>query len=348
MRTQLFVESVELLEADKETRTVKQKIITVGESKNKRHYPETVLKGAVSLFEGAKTYADHPSRNDMRNRPERSITDITGWLSDVHFDEASKAIVGTRHFTTNQKGQDAWQLAQQVVFENAPPSLFGASINALGRGEKRDDGMMEVAEITSVVSVDDVTTPAAGGGFDKLIASDGGDIVSAVMESADYEEWLESRPDYVERLRKEMKLARQTSAVKTAKAEADRAKEALKEAEDKRRAVLKEHEATLTELDKARRELIVVETLQKVRLPAEWKADLRPRLVESEPDEWAGIIQAEEQKAKRGQRQTVDNLPKRRVQESYKPDPVAKASDSKPRADEDFNAWQSRISKLKR
>jgi len=346
MSTQLFVESVVLLEADKDNRTVTQKIIAVGESANRRFYPADVVKRATQLFEGVKTYADHPSKNDIVNRPERSISDLTGWIDNVHFNESMNAIVGTRHFTTNQKGQDAWQLAKQVVFENAPPSLFGASINALGKGVKRDDGVLEVTEISRAISVDDVTSPAAGGGFDKLLASDGG-IVAAVMSELSYEEWFEARPDFIKRAQNEWKQPRQTKALKAALAEAGGFKAQVERLSEDNATMRQAYEAIVSELDMVRRELVVIETLQKVRgLPAEWRESLRQQLVESDPDEWGTIIATEQQKAKRvSSRIGGDDFPVRRVQQAYKPTPIQESL--APKDGEDYRTWQQRISKLK-
>lgn len=320
MTTEFIREAVEFLEADRDNRSIRQVIIRAGASKNNRNYPEAVLKQAASLFEGVKTYADHPSKSDMRNRPERSISELTGWIDGVVYDESEKAIIGTRHFTTTAKGKDAWSLAEQVVFENAPATLFGASINALGRGTKNDDGILEVAEITRAVSVDDVTSPAAGGGFEKLIASDGG-IVGAILAEATFEEWFESRPDFIKRVQKEMKQVRQTEAVKAAKAEADRLQEMVKQAQAESQRLEEEREATLSKLDKARRELLVVETLHKARgLPAETRKELRARLIDADPDTWDGIIEAKVREVKQlgGKSQTVTtDMPIRRVAESY-------------------------------
>src|SRR5690348_10270816 len=55
-------------------------VIKAGDSKNRRRYPAEVLRRALGLFEGAKVFADHPSRDELRARPERSVRDVIGWL----------------------------------------------------------------------------------------------------------------------------------------------------------------------------------------------------------------------------------------------------------------------------
>lgn len=355
MTLEHIFESVELLEADRDKRTVTQIIIRAGESKNQRIYPETVLKSAVSLFEHVRTYANHPTAQDMKQRPERSISDITGWLSDVHYDESHKAIIGTRHFTKNQAGQDAWALAEMVVYDQAPPTLFGASINALGVGKKRDDGMLEVAEITKAISVDDVTSPAAGGGFEKLVASEGG-IVQAVLDQITFEQWFEARPEYIKRVQKEMKLTRQSKVyqeaqakadqqVKVVQAKADELEATVKETQDKLTAQAIAYEAAMSELEMVRRELLVEKALQKTRLPVEWRDSLRQRLLDSDPSKWGDIVADEQVKAKRISKPKIEGMGSRRIHESVKvssPSPSPYATDN-----EGFDAWRQRIEKLK-
>lgn len=348
MKPQFIIESLALEEAviDVSNRSVRQRVIAVGESANRREYSADVLRKAAPLFENVKTYANHPSPRELKERPERDVRNITGWLSNVTFEEGG--LYATRHFSRTQAGEDAWAIAQDIIEGRAPSSLIGGSINALGSGhneERSGRKVLIVDSIDYVESVDDVTTPAAGGQFLPLVASDGDVLMTALFERLDFEDWLQTRPDYADRLRREMKAVRQTEAVKAAEAEAGRLREALervqvelKQADDKRVA------AEADALRKAR-ELMVVEALQAVKLPASWKDDLRTSLVEADPEQWAVIIEREQRKA-----QTSGATPRVNVTgASARTDNGARrvVESVVPREDEDYAAWQRRVNKTR-
>ena len=99
MKKQRLTEQIEFLaESVSDDRTIPVKIIQAGASGNRRRYSAGVLRSAVPMFEGATTYMDHPSREDIRSGKNRSTREVTGWIKDVKFDEAKQALVGTRHF----------------------------------------------------------------------------------------------------------------------------------------------------------------------------------------------------------------------------------------------------------
>lgn len=299
MKTQVLIERLDLSEAiiDADNRTVRQKLIMAGKSKNNRLYREDVLQKASPLFEGRQTYANHPSKDDLRNRPERSVSEITGWITDVTYENGG--IWATRHFTRNQAGNDTWSLVQDIVEGRAPGSLLGASINAVGKARKADDGDYLIVEaIEAVNSVDDVTTPAAGGGWEKLVASDSGGITTELLNAMTFEEWFECRPEFTRRLQNEMKAVRQDEAVKAAKVEADRVSLALQEAQTKLEALQAERDAAVKEAQTARRETAIEKALNKVQLPASWKSDLQERMLQADEREWTGIVERDLQKAK--------------------------------------------------
>lgn len=356
MKTIGLWESVEYLteSIDTTNRTVKQFVIRAGQSKNKRYYPETALKEAVVLFENSQTYQNHPTSQEIKDGYGRKVEDLTGWLTDLHYDESAKAIIATRHFTENVAGENTWRIVKQVIENKAPSSLIGGSINALGRGKAQDDGIVMVEAITKVVSVDDVTSPAAGGGFDKLIASDGG-IVQTVLDTITFEEWFEARPEFTARIQKEMKLTRQSKAYQEIEAVADRKVKAVEIESDALRETLKTtqaelgdtkalHEATLTELNKARRELLVEKSLNKSRLPVEWRDSLRQQLVESDPEKWGEILANEQIKAKRISKPRIEGVGSRHIHESVSVSSFP-FDPRQARNGEDFEAWLQRQNK---
>ena len=299
MKTQVFIENLTLDEAvlDADNRTARQVLIRAGRSANGRVYSAAVLEQAARLFEGVKTYANHPTASERRDRPERSTRDVTGWLAGVEYREG--AIYATRHFARTQAGQDTWALVEDVVTGRAPASLVGASINAVGRATKQDGGDWLVEGIDYVHSVDDVTTPAAGGGFLPLGEAVGDDLTGALLERLEYEEWYEAGKarKFLDRLQRELKAIRQTEALKAAQAEAERTALALQEAQTTTTSLTEEAAMLRQELLTARRDLELEKALRRVNLPAAWETSLREQLKAAPVENWAAILESERAKA---------------------------------------------------
>ena len=146
-------------------------VIKAGDSLNGRHYPASTLEAAVPLFEGAKVFADHPSRDEERSRPERSVRDVIGWLQEATWHAADQAIRAQLHLS-----EAAGALRQLLVdaWRGNRADLLGLSINAEGQIEESVQGGKRrrlVASISAVRSVDLVTVAAAGGRLERLVAS---------------------------------------------------------------------------------------------------------------------------------------------------------------------------------
>lgn len=362
MKTVALIEALDLTEAqiDLENRTVRQTLIRAGKSLNKRLYTDKVLETAAPLFNGAKAFTDHPTRAEMKERSERSVRQISGWFTDTVFENG--ALVATRHFTNTEAGRDSWSLVEQIVTGKAPASLMGASINALGRGrvEKIDgEDVMVIESIDHVVSCDDVTTPAAAGGWQRLVASDSDDMTSHLLKLVDYQEWLESHPDYVERLKKEWKTIRLEEETKRVLAEADEkvkaaetkavdAQQALHEAQASLTDLTQAHEATVTELATARRALAIEQALRRANLPALYEGDLRDRLLKCDPSEWAGVIETEQRKARRtGDKIPVTGAPVVESAPPAQPAVTPSVVSLYPQDNETADEWRARIARMK-
>lgn len=140
----------------------------------KRYYPKDTLTKATSLFEGAKAYADHPTKQEMKDRPERSIADLIGDYRNVRcMEDSGKAkIKGELHILESK----SWvkDVLNRAV-DN--PSFCGTSIHADGWvNPKAKDGSDLVESIETVASADIVTEANAGGRVERLIASNRKDI----------------------------------------------------------------------------------------------------------------------------------------------------------------------------
>lgn len=358
----VLIEALDLSEAqiDTDHRTVRQVLIKAGDSKNRRRYSEKVLQSAAPLFEGVKTYANHPGKDDLKNRPERSVREITGWVDSVIFENG--AIVGTRHFTQTEAGKDSWALVEQIVSGQAPVSLMGASINAVGTAytEKTEAGDVLVIEsIEGVHSVDDVTTPAAGGGFLRLVASESEDMTQALVNAMSYTEWLEARPEFVEKFKtgfKKVRLEEETQAqiaaadaqVSAANEKLTQAQTALTEAQDEKAALSAANDKLMAQIEALSVRLAVIEALEGLQLPAAYVNDLRDSLPKLPREEWAAKIETEKNKAKRAGHKPQVEVKGASVQ-------VAEAVNIKPsreqelvpRDGESITAWQARTAHLR-
>lgn len=272
-------------------------LLKAGLSVNRRLYPEAVLREAVTAFEGVRAYANHAPRGA---KDDRSIRDLTGWYANVRYENG--ALRADRHFTRTQAGQDAWAIAEDIVSGRAPSGLAGLSISAVGTGktQRLDDGEALVVEaITAADSVDDVSSPAAGGAY-VLTASTGDPLGAAYLQALTYEEWFASRPDFLKRLQNELKAVRQDVTVKAALAEADRLRAERDDARAEARRWQAEREAALHESQGKARALAVEQALRTAGLPPVFEDDARARLLNTDPTDWPGLLAAETAKVRRG------------------------------------------------
>jgi hypothetical protein len=125
-------------------------------------YPKEALDSGKGLFTtGIRIYKNHPSAEEKFSRPERSVDDIIGYLSE----------------NAEYDGKDLYAKAtffpeyQEFVKSRAEAGVIGMSIRAEGEMAEGDNGPV-LERFTAVHSVDVVTTPGAGGGFDTLLESE--------------------------------------------------------------------------------------------------------------------------------------------------------------------------------
>jgi len=252
-------------------------LIEAGMSANNRLYEAKVLKEAVPLFEGAWTYLDHPTDEQERERPERSILEKAGKISKVK--DTGGNLVGE------------WAVVSQWLRETMlEASSLGISdwaqlsINAVGTGEEVKEGnknYFRVDRIEKVNSVDVVTVAAAGGKVNRLLASDRGEDMTIKWEEVTLEGLTENAPRIVGRIRDEGKaeveVNLKASQDRVAVLEADLAKVEAEKAEITKRAeeaekLLANSNVQLKALDAAR---IVSEALSASELSEKAKEYVR-------------------------------------------------------------------------
>lgn len=202
-RASRLVESARLTEAVEGAEGLEWQIalIEAGLSKNRKHYSPQVLRGAIPLFEGLTSYADHPSKAQLAKGVDRSIRDLAGWVTNVQFDagageQGRGAVVGIYHALAS--GPIAPLLRE--AWERGKPDLVQFSI--LGDGRQRmarsENGQLyfNVESIERLFSLDAVPQGAAGGRVQALIASVQEEVTELkLLEEMTLDELAVLRPD---------------------------------------------------------------------------------------------------------------------------------------------------------
>lgn len=206
-------------------------VIAEGLSANGNFYTRDALQSGIEAFSGKPIYADHPSRSEESDRPERSVRDLVGRLSgepsDFWLEEGETTLL---RFKNARLSSTAGWLATMIEEKIAGDM----SINAMGSGEEKDR-TFHVTEFTEATSLDFVTQAAAGG-IGLLAAGRGGqslqDLTLRALASA--------RPDLVDAIgvRERRKaygekdeLVTQTRQLRDVTARAETAELALRESQ---------------------------------------------------------------------------------------------------------------------
>jgi hypothetical protein len=302
VRTGYFGELVDLSESaaslDAANMTMRVTLIKPGWSANGRYYSKPMLKEAVAKFDGTKAYADHPAKSEAKERPERSVRDVVGFYKDPKQEEDGRLTAALR-FTD----EPLFKLAEVAIKEN--PSLIGLSINALGRtvlGEAEGKKGVIVEAIEKANSTDIVTTPAAGGKFDTLLASSGDEFTTDLFKAMSIDELKETlrevRPDLLEALKVEWKTPRDSEALNSARAELESLKETVNKLETESRAAHEAQEKAEADKATAERRVLADGLLKEAKLPEKWLETIREE-VYSCADEagMKAVIAREEDKA---------------------------------------------------
>jgi len=237
-------------------------------SSKERYYPPEVLARDYVAFEGVKMYADHPTEQDEKQRPERSIRDWVATLKNVHVDSGGQ-LVGEAVIVEPWMQQKLAALRDKGMLQE-----MGISINAVGSATKGEiDGVKTniVERIIRVRSVDFVTEPGAGGMVQMYEAGNENDVDVINLETL-----RERRPDLVTSIETEVKAA----AIKEVKQKME-LEEKVKELETNIENLTKERDelkGKITEAERAQRiaeaKSKIDEAISKAELPEPSKARL--------------------------------------------------------------------------
>ena len=193
MRT-LIVDFIPLTEAQVTSKGVGELVVIAPgfNASKKRYYPKETLARDFSVFEGLKMFADHPTEDEDRNRPERSIRDWVATLENVRVRPADGSVVGDYTVV------EPWfENKLATLRDKGQLSQIGVSINAVGSASKaKIDGVDTnyIERLIKARSVDFVTEPGAGGRIEIFESANGHELdVDLIDESV----LKERRPDIV-------------------------------------------------------------------------------------------------------------------------------------------------------
>lgn len=162
-------------------------------SRNRRRYPDTVIREALGLFDGCKAYLNHPTPVPARPVECRDVRDLVGRYESPRI-ENGRLRADLRLLP--QHADLVFSLAETM------PESVGMSINARGRTALQD-GEEIVQAITEVRSVDLVTDPAATRSlFESLPARS----ESVWWDDLDVQTLTERRPDLIEQLQEPLRV----------------------------------------------------------------------------------------------------------------------------------------------
>lgn len=161
MERTLVAEYIPLSEATVQSNDIARvRLIRAGLNKSKeRYYPPAMLQRDYKVFEGVKMYADHPTADDDRLRPERSVRDWVATLRNVQVD--GDELVGEAVVIEPWLKERLATLRDKGMMDQ-----IGISINAIGSGVKGEIEGVKTNIIERIVrarSVDFVTEAGAGG-----------------------------------------------------------------------------------------------------------------------------------------------------------------------------------------
>lgn len=146
-------------------------ILEGGKSKNNYVYSKDVIRESIPLFEGLKVYAhrygdllDH--RPAEFSNPNSFYSNEVGFLKNVAFEDSGDGRLIGDFYVTDSRVRESLLNTWKMDKSQMP----GFSIDIEGSGQKIGN-LKHVLKIKEANSLDIVSSPSAGGQFERLVAS---------------------------------------------------------------------------------------------------------------------------------------------------------------------------------
>jgi cation transport regulator ChaB len=159
--------SIELTPPNENGVSADSVLIRAGVNKTgRRLYTPEFLREALPRFDGAFCFVDHPSLDEEKTRPERSLLRMGARVSNPRWRESDQTVIGDVHYMGTGLGQEVRALfADEVVRERAGLSIYypwGAKSKRIKVAEAWVDCPVSL-QGGEKFDVDFVTRPSAGG-----------------------------------------------------------------------------------------------------------------------------------------------------------------------------------------
>lgn len=191
----------------------------MGNLRDAFYYTRQALESGITAFEGKKCFADHPSRAEEQDRPERSVRDIVGHFENVHVedrDDGGAMLCADLVMLPDPSFEWARALVRHSLEYSKKydgQEFIGLSINASGDAEQKDlesflkegsvpaeakpklmqalsEGITSVRVVNAIqdaVSTDLVTEPGARGRVLEMLESERKQPMAKKMKHAEDE-----------------------------------------------------------------------------------------------------------------------------------------------------------------
>ena len=171
-----------------------------------RYYTPEFLRKELPRFEEALGHADHPSTEEARSRPERTVQTLATVVRDPRFDESQKAIIGDVEFINNAAGRAMMEtyshpsVRAQAGLSIYWPHRVRSERRVMGESSKQVSVPLElIGSAAEKFNVDCVTRPNAGGKVGPIRESDG-EVNDMDWKDITAEDLAKERPDLAEQL----------------------------------------------------------------------------------------------------------------------------------------------------
>lgn len=237
-----------------------------------RRYSEQALNSTARLINGAKSYINHATRQELEERGGvRDIRDLLGYFENGRVDK--KTVRADFHYHPTHKDWFGW------IVENMSDKI-GGSIHAFGPSVFDKSTMMEnVEDIRYLQSTDIVTEPGSTTNlFESLRRDKEKDMDMTTIKLADLKE---SRPDLIAEIEKGFKESTETEDLLKAK------DEKIKTLEEQIKKLSTELDSLQVKEALAKKESVINTKLAESKLPKEAITEVFRKTLREAKDEAA-------------------------------------------------------------
>ena len=253
-----------------------------------RYYTENAVADCKRVFEGAKQFANHATKTEEKERPERDIRDWVSTLDNIRPGKDGTAL-GEAHIHAGW-----FKDMVQGLYEAGTLNKLGVSINTIGKGIRQKIEGIDTLVVESLIdhpfkSVDFVTEAGAGGqaGVRESVAPS---ILDVYL--VDLAKLKESRPDLVKEVEADIRESMKQEVKHKMELE-----DKVKELETNIATVTTERDELKTKITEAEKATKIAaakskidEAISKSELPEAAKVKLTERFAGAESDK--GVAEA--------------------------------------------------------